>query len=246
MNMISAQVAIVSGGSRGLGKAIVEKLILEGWKVATFSRHENGFISQYQNKYPDQFYWYELDLKDPRELFIFIKSVVVRFGGINLLVNNSAVLYQGLFLSTSLEAIDEMVLVNLLGPIKLTRACVRVMAKQKTSGSIINISSVGAIRGYRGTAVYSATKAGLDGFTRSLAGEMGKLNIRVNSIVPGLFDSKLSENVSDINREKIAKRTPLGRYAELQDILNVLSFLISPHGSFITGQSIVVDGGLIC
>jgi len=70
MNMISAKVAIVSGGSRGLGKAIVEKLILEGWKVATFSRHENGFISQYQNKYPDQFYWYELDLKDPRELSI--------------------------------------------------------------------------------------------------------------------------------------------------------------------------------
>lgn len=244
--VVTAQVAIVSGGSRGLGRAIVENLISEGWKVATFSRHQNEFIEQYQKTYPEQFYWHELDITASGQLSPFVESVVLHFGGIHLLINNGAILHQGLFLSIPIEIIDKIVGVNLLGPIKLTRACVRIMAQQKANGNIINISSVGAIRGYRGTAVYSATKAGLDGFMRGLAREVGPLNIRVNSIVPGLFDSDLSANVSDINRNKITTRTPLGRYADLADILGAVSFLISPLGKFITGQSIIVDGGLTC
>ncbi|MDN8600273.1 SDR family oxidoreductase [Citrobacter sp. S2-9] len=245
MNIIKMRVAIVSGGSRGLGRTIVENLISEGWKVATFSRNKNEFIDRYQKVYPEQFYWCGLDLASG-QLSSFVESVVVRFGGVRLLINNGAVLHQGLFLSTPVEKIDEMVCANLLGPIKLTLACIRTMAQQKVGGSIINISSVGAIRGYRGTAVYSATKAGLDGFTRSLAREVGPLNIRVNSVVPGMFDSDLSACVTDINRDKIIKHTPLGRYAELTDIQHVVSFLNSPLGEFITGQSIVIDGGLTC
>ncbi|HHQ6628042.1 TPA: SDR family NAD(P)-dependent oxidoreductase [Serratia fonticola] len=246
MSEIPAQVAIVSGGSRGLGRAIVENLISEGWTVATFSRHHNEFIEKYQKTYPGQFYWHELDIINPGKLSLFVESVVVHFGAIHLLINNGAILHQGLFLSIPIEIIDEIVNINLLGPIKLTRACVRIMTQQKVCGNIINISSVGAIRGYRGTAVYPATKAGLDGFMRSLARELGPLNIRVNSIVPGLFDSVLSANVSDINRNKITKRTPLGKYADLVDILGAVSFLISPLSKFITGQSIIVDGGLTC
>lgn len=245
MILEQSQVAIVSGGSRGLGRCIVEKFMSEGWKVATFSRHKNEFIEKYQDMFPEQFYWHELDLASGN-LSSFVEFVVVRFGGVHLLINNGAVLHQGLFLNTPIDKIDEMINVNLIGPIKLTRACVRVMARNNISGSIINISSVGSIRGYRGTAVYSATKAGIDGFTRSLAHELGTLNIRVNSIVPGLFNSELSGNVSDSNRDKIIKRTPLGRYADVTDIQSVVTFLTSPQGRFITGQSIIVDGGLTC
>lgn len=245
MIMAPVRTAIVSGGSRGLGRAIIEKLISEGWKVATFSRHKNEFITRTQESYPEHFYWRELDLASG-QLFSFVESVATLFGGIHLLINNGAMLHQGLFLNMPVEKIDEIVYTNFLGPLKLTQACIRIMARQNVSSSIINISSVSAIRGYRGTAVYSATKAGLDGFTRSLARELGPLNIRVNSVVPGLFDSQISENVTDSNREKVIKRTPLGKYAEITDIRNVVFFLISPLGQFITGQSIVIDGGLTC
>jgi 3-oxoacyl-[acyl-carrier protein] reductase len=134
---------------------------------------------------------------------------------------------------------------NLVAPIVLTQACAKVMSIHG-GGQIINVSSINAIRGYRGVAVYSAAKAGLDGFGRSLTRELGPLNIRVNSVVPGFFESKLTEGVTGPNRERIGKRTPLGRIAEVEEIANAVCFLISPDASFITGQTIVVDGGITC
>ncbi len=115
-------------------------------------------------------------------------------------------------------------------------------------GQILNISSINAIRGYRGgVAVYAATKAGLDGFSRSLARELGAFNIRVNSLVPGFFDSDMTEEVTERNRERIQRRTPpLGRLGTMNEIADAVLYLISPASSFITGQSIVVDGGITC
>jgi 3-oxoacyl-[acyl-carrier protein] reductase len=241
-----ARTAVISGGSRGLGRLLVERLLADGWQVATFSRSANDFVKDTVAERPDHFIWESVDLVDRKALRTFVNSVARRFGGIDLLVNNAAVLNrQELFLTTSARQVDTLLASNLAAPIALAQACARVMSGSG-GGQIINVSSINAVRGFRGVAVYSATKAGLDGFSRSLARELGPLNIRVNSIVPGFFDSDMTTDVTEQNRERIARRTPLGRLADVEEIANAVLFLASPQSSFITGQTLVVDGGITC
>jgi len=141
--------------------------------------------------------------------------------------------------------IDLCVDLNLKGALYLTWVCARFMI-QRRGGCILNISSVNGLRGHSGVAVYSATKAGLDGMTRSLARELGPRGIRVNSVAPGYFESEMVERLDDTTKARITRRTPLGRLASVNDIVGVVLFMISPSASFITGQTIVVDGGLTC
>lgn len=239
-------VAVISGGSRGLGMVLAERLLDEGWRVATFSRGGSEFVELMSAKRPEDFHWVPLDLADTGALRAFTTGVRRRFGTIDLLVNNAGVLNdQELFLTTQAQRIDSLIALNLVAPITLAQACAKVMSVQR-SGQIVNVSSINAIRGYRGVAVYAAAKAGLDGFSRSLARELGPLNIRVNSVVPGFFDSGMTANVTAENRERIQRRTPLGRLAAVEEIADTVLFVISSRASFITGQTIVVDGGITC
>ncbi|MFJ1751580.1 SDR family NAD(P)-dependent oxidoreductase [Kitasatospora sp. NPDC088134] len=243
---VRGQVALISGGSRGLGRILAQRLLDEGWKVATFSRSANEFTERTAAERPDDFLWAQVDLGDRSALRGFVTAAARRFGGIDLLINNAAVLNkQELFLTTSTRQIDALIASNLSAPIALAQACARVMSTQ-SSGQIVNVSSINAIRGYRGVAVYAATKAGLDGFSRSLARELGPLNIRVNSVIPGFFDSDMTTEVTDRNRERIQRRTPLGRLADIDEIADTVLFVTSSRASFITGQTIVVDGGITC
>jgi 3-oxoacyl-[acyl-carrier protein] reductase len=238
-------VAVVSGGSRGLGQVLVERLLAEGWRVATFSRKENDFVLETAGQHPDAFFWAPADLGDPRAMSEFGKAVGRRFGRCDLLVNNAGVLHQGLFLTTGNDRIETLIANNLTAPIQLTQACAKLMVRAG-GGSIINVSSINAIRGFRGVAVYAAAKAGLDGFSRALARELGAFNIRVNSVIPGYFDSDMTAGVTDLNREKIQRRTPLGRLGTAQEVANSILFLASPHAKFVTGQALVIDGGITC
>ncbi|MFC8535822.1 SDR family NAD(P)-dependent oxidoreductase [Streptomyces sp. NPDC057249] len=238
------RVAVVSGGSRGLGRVVVERLLADGWRVATFSRTANEFTVGNAELHPDRFHWEAADLTEPASMRAFVRGVKQRFGRADLLVNNAGVLHQELFLTTAPKRIDTLLTTNLLAPMMLTQACARLMTRQ--GGNIVNVSSINAIRGYRGVSVYAAAKAGLDGFSRSLARELGAFGIRVNSIVPGFFDSEMTAEVTAGNREKIQHRTPLGRLGTVEEIADAILFLTSPRAHFVTGQSLVIDGGITC
>lgn len=245
MDTETSHVAVVSGGSRGLGRLLVERLLGDGRCVATFSRTPNTFIDEMSASGRDDFWWQAADLEDPPSLRDFVAGVVRRFRRIDLLINNASVLHQELLLSMPPKKIGALMTSNLVAPITLAQACARTMSRNG-GGVMVNVSSINAVRGYRGVAVYSAAKAGLDGFSRSLARELGPLNIRVNSVVPGFFDTDMTAGVTTENRERIRRRTPMGRLADINEIADTTLFLSSPAASFITGQTIIVDGGITC
>jgi 3-oxoacyl-[acyl-carrier protein] reductase len=240
-------VVVLSGGSRGLGMAIASRCLNEGYIVATYSRSASPFVKKQMQLDPDRknFFWSEVDATDLQGVKRFVTEVSERYGEIGALVNNAGIGAEGIFASMRLSDIDLCVDVNLKGTLSLTWFCSRFMI-QRRGGCIINISSIAGIQGQSGVVVYSATKAGLDGMTRSLARELGPRGIRVNSVAPGYFESEMVNGLNEAAKARITRRTPLGRLATVDDIAAVVLFMISPSASFITGQTIVVDGGLTC
>ncbi|MGV9565160.1 SDR family NAD(P)-dependent oxidoreductase [Streptomyces sp. NPDC003480] len=241
------RVALVSGGSRGLGRLLVERLLADGWRVATFSREPAVGLGVDAAGGDDEsrFFWGRADLTDPGSLRAFVAEAQRRFGRLDLLVNNAGRLHEGLLLTTPLTKVAEVIAVNLTASVVLAQCCAKPMVRNG-GGVIVNVSSINAIRGFRGVSVYAAAKAGVDGFMRSLARELGAFGIRVNSVVPGFFDSDMTSHVPEQQRKRIEGRTPLGRLGTAQEVADAVLFLASPAARFITGQSIVVDGGITC
>ena len=240
------KVALVSGGSRGLGAELVSGFLDRRYGVATLSRTKTAFIAKLlRARERRDFYWRAVDGRDHEALRAFVKEVCERLGRIDVLVNNAGIGTEGVLPTMRLCDIAEAIEVNFTAALVLTQACSRPMLRQG-SGCIVNISSVHAIRGHSGVAVYSATKAALDGLTRSLARELGPRKIRVNSVAPGYFDSDMVSDMAKDQKERIARRTPLGRLARIDEVANAVHFLSSDQASFITGQTLVVDGGITC
>ncbi|WP_278808282.1 SDR family NAD(P)-dependent oxidoreductase [Obesumbacterium proteus] len=234
---------VISGGTKGLGLSLTKKFICQGYNVATFSRNINDDVLSLSDS--SKFYWENIDILDHEKLEIYVKRVVDKFGGIDLLINNAGFLYEGLLSFTYDWVIDKTIDVNIKGPIVLTKLCSKYMIKNN-GGTILNISSINATRGHKGVSAYSASKAALNGFTCSLARELGPCNIRVNSFSPGFFDSDLVSYLSEERKKQILKRTPLGRLGTIDDMTEMVMFLCSEKASFITGQNIIVDGGMTC
>jgi 3-oxoacyl-[acyl-carrier protein] reductase len=247
MNDGTRQVIVVSGGSRGLGQAIVADFVARGHFVATFSRSPTPFIEGLLRTDPEgsSCFWAQIDTTDYDGVMQFILTVARRYRRIDVLVNNAAAAGEGVLALMRPEEIHRQIAVNLEAVVRLTQACTRVMLTQ-ASGNIINISSVNALRGHAGVSVYSGTKAALDGLTRSLARELGPWGIRVNSLAPGYFESGMTRNLTNQQRSSIVRRTPLGRLATVEDVVAVVRFLAGPESALMTGQTLVVDGGLSC
>ena len=168
------------------------------------------------------------------------------FGVPFALVNNAAIAHDGVLANTSITAISDVIAVNLAGTVLVTREVVRSMLIGHQGGRIINISSIVGSRGYKGLSVYGATKAAMDGLTRSLARELGRRRITVNSVAPGFLDTEMTRGLGAAQRAEIVRRTPLGRLATPADVVGVVEFLLSDAAQFLTGQTILIDGGVTC
>ncbi len=238
------RVVIVTGGSRGLGAGFVQAYLDAGERVATCARSRTPEVDRWAREYPDRFLFAEVDMSDRESTAAFVEQVLKAWGGaIDVLINNAGVARDGILGMARDEDVDTVLDLNLKGTLQITKLVSRRMLSQR-SGYIVNISSIVGLSGYRGLAVYSATKAALDGLTRSLARELGSRGIVVNSIAPGYLKTEMSHGLDGDQLGQIVRRTPMGRLGDPADIARIALFLTSPENSYITGQVIVADGGL--
>ena len=241
---------IVSGGSRGLGEAIVRRMLCRGYRVSTCSRSKTDFIDE-MSAHPDygeRFFWSGCEVGVAAEVDRFVKDAVAWAGtdGLYGLVNNAAIAMAGILATFPNIESERILQVNLLGALQMARAVSQVLLRQNGGGRIINVSSIIGTRGYNGLAAYSASKAGLDGLTRALARELGRRQITVNSVSPGYLRTDMSSTLTSGQLAQIVNRTPLARLATEHDVVGLIIFLLGEEAAFITGQNIMVDGGISC
>jgi 3-oxoacyl-[acyl-carrier protein] reductase len=236
---------IVSGGTRGLGQAIVRDLLGDGYVVSTFGRSRTEFVAEMEQAFASAFAFDVADISSPGEVAAVTRRAHDRFGAPYGLVNNAGVAEQGVLATVDFEQIERVLAINLAGTLYLSRQVLRSMLLQR-KGRVVNISSIIGLRGYAGLAVYSATKAGIDGMTRALAREVGPRGITVNSVAPGYLETEMTHGLDDEQRRQIIRRTPLGRLGAPEHVTGLVRFLLSDAAQFITGQVIAVDGGITC
>ena len=240
--------ALISGGSKGLGLAIVEDCLRQGWFVATFSRSKTPRMDHLSAEAPGRFLYLSGDLADPEFPAFAVQQTKNAFGRLDALINNAALAFDGMLATMPPASIHQLVQTNLTSALLLSREAAREFLRMPRSRPrwILNISSIVGLAGFRGLSVYSSTKAALLGLTRSLARELGSANVVVNAVLPGFLVTDMSSSLEASQREQIVQRTPLGRLGQVEDVVPLIRFLLNPEGRFITGQCVIVDGGATC
>jgi 3-oxoacyl-[acyl-carrier protein] reductase len=244
--MLQDKVCVVTGGSKGIGRAIVDLFAREGGKVYYLSRSEAedlGALEAAAAEGGGFARWLPCDVADEAQVGSAVERVVSESLCIDALVNNAGVTRDGLVFRMSLEDWDAVLRTNLTSAFLVCRAAARHMIK-KRSGSIVNVSSVVGITGNGGQVNYSASKAGLIGFTKSLARELSSRNVRVNALAPGFIETAMTDKIPQDAKEKIASGIPLGRRGTPADVASAALFLCSDLSSYITGEVLKVDGGM--
>lgn len=244
MGLLEGKVALVTGGSRGIGEAIVREMVAAGAKVAFTYRSSSALADAIvADLNTDNVKAFQSDAADYAAAEELIKDVVTAFGSIDILINNAGITKDNLMLRMSEDQWDQVITVNLKSVFNLTKHAMRTMLKQR-SGSIINLSSVVGIFGNAGQANYAASKAGIIGFTKSIAKEVGSRSIRCNAICPGFIETDMTDALTPEQRKAYEDNIPLKRLGTGKDIADLCIFLGSDQSKYITGQALSVCGGL--
>ena len=244
--LLQNKVALVTGGSRGIGRAICLDMAREGAIVAiNYNRSEEAAVALHEEIHAMGMSskLYKADVTNIKEAEHMISSIEKDHGKLDILVNNAGTAYISFLMLTPVDKWQSMMDTNLNSVFYCTRRAIKSMIHSR-SGRIINISSIGAIKGSTGNATYSATKAALIGFTKSLAQEVGKFNILVNCVLPGLIDTDMLHQLDEEFIKQSTAQIPLQRIGKPEEVASVVSFRASDKASYVTGQNFVVDGGI--
>jgi 3-oxoacyl-[acyl-carrier protein] reductase len=245
---LTGQVALVTGASRGIGRAIAVQLARCGASVAGVARTKEGLASTLAaiREAGGTAEGFAADVSRTEDVNRVVEEVEAAFGGkIQVLVNNAGITKDGLFLRMEDDAWDAVVDTNLKGTFLFCRAVGALMMRQRY-GRIINITSVSALRGNPGQANYSASKAGVIGFTQTIAREIASRGVTVNAVAPGFITTDMTDILPEKVKTEVKERIPVRRLGAPEDIADLVTYLASPSASFLTGQVIAVDGGMTC
>ncbi len=242
-----SKLALITGGTRGIGKQIALTFAKEGYDIAINYRTEKDDLKNTKKEIEAnnvKCFAVQGDVSNLEDCQNFIKQIIEEFGRIDVLVNNAGITRDTLLMRMKEEDFKQVIDTNLVGTFNVTKSVISYMMKAR-NGRIINISSVVGISGNAGQTNYAASKAGIIGFTKSLAKEVASRNITVNAVAPGFIETQMTAVLKEDIKEEIAKTIPLKRMGTPQDVANVVKFLASSDSSYITGQVIHVDGGML-
>jgi 3-oxoacyl-[acyl-carrier protein] reductase len=237
---------LVTGGSRGLGLAIAQKLAGAGYRVIAVARKKSkdvtAAIAQADRAGQGALHFLPIDLGKIDDIPDFVRGLRKQFGPLFGLVNNAALGHDGVLATMHNSQIEELVRVNTLSPIVLSKYVVRAMMSEG-AGRIVNVASIVGFTGYSGLSAYAATKASMLGFTRSLAREVGRLGITVNAVAPGFLATEMTHGLAGEQRQQVTRRSALRRLAEVEDVANAVEYLLSEKARNISGTVLTIDAG---
>lgn len=247
MNNLYGKVALVTGASRGIGSAIAQQLSSLGANVViNYSKDEEGALNTLEKIKENGGYGAIIrgDISSYKEAKSLLEESVRKFGKLDILINNAGISKVGLFMDQSEEEINSMINVNLKGTVNVTHCAIKYLLNSKEP-SIINISSIWGNVGASCEVLYSLTKGGINTFTKALAKELAPSGIRVNAISPGVINTSMNKWLSEEEEEELKNEIPMGRFGEASEVAKTVAFLCSSQSSYITGQIITVDGGML-
>jgi len=241
---VSKKVALITGGGAGIGKSITLKLASSGITCVIFDIQDAAAVVEQAKSLGVESVFMKVDVTDSGAVESAVKEVSSSLGDINILVNNAGITRDNLLMRMKENDWDQVIQINLKGVFNCTKAVIRGMMSSRW-GRVISISSVVGIMGNAGQANYAASKAGIIGFTKSIAREVGSRNITANAIAPGFIKTEMTEKLPEEVKKDYLSKIPLGKFGEVEDVCNLVNFLTSEEASYITGQVIQVDGGLL-
>lgn len=244
--LLQGQKAVVTGGARGIGKDIVITFLKNGASVYFIDLMPSEFMDEYKTiaaEHNATVSYHECNVADEDQVTDVVKAIADESGGIDILVNNAGITRDGLVFRMSKENWNDVLSVNLSSAFYMSKAVSRLMI-QKRAGSIINVSSIVGVHGNAGQCNYSASKAGLIGLTKSLAKEVAGRNVRVNAVAPGFIQTAMTDKLNDKQKEGLSTQIPMVRLGQPEEVAKVILFLACDLASYVTGQVILIDGGM--